>query len=854
MTLKKTPSRITALSIALLMALCFVTSFSAQVNAYERSMEPIKINMPFLENQGQADDCVKFYSPTQSGTVFVTDEGEIFYSIRDQEFDTTRTGWCLRESLKGADIGSIEGSDPVDTAISFLKGKNPEKWRTRVPAYGAVFMNDVYEGIDLGLHAFSREVEKRFYVRPGADPANIRIRMQGAESLKVNTNGELEALTERGTIRFTRPIAWQEAPEGRRPIEVAYRVEEDGYAFTLMDYDPSLSLVIDPMLASTFHGGLGAEFGFDTLLGTNDDIYVGGYTASDPFPVTPGALEEDYSGGAYDAFVARFDKDLGSLLACTYLGGSGDEGWFYLGLALDASGAIFVTGNTSTNDFPIITGAFDDSYNGGPASGPYGTGGDQFISKLSGDLSTLIASTYLGGGGYEYCRGILLDDQGNVYVAGCTSSTDFPVSPGAYDELASASNDAYVACLDNTLSTRIAATYLGGGKQEFVEAIRRDGDGNIFVTGWTQSTNFPTPGGYYPDYGGGMYDAFVSKFTSDLTALPASSYIGGTQWDFGYCMDLDADGNVFIAGHAGKNFPTSTGAYCETYQGTLGQNYGDDVFVAKFDNSLGNVLMATYLGGERWENATCMRVDEEGCVYLAGTTSSTEYPTLPGAYDRVYNGGTKYEGDFFITRMNNGLTEVLASTYVGGTSADGGYATTILLEPGGELYLAGETASSDFPMVPGAEDPDYNGGSNDVILFKIDRELTANPSLDADGDSLSATSGGTINLTLDPGADFEDRTYLILGTTSGTSPGFVLPGGLMDMPINWDVFTDICLMWLNTSVFYNFYGSLDTNGTASAQISTGPIGGGIGTIMHYAFALNGPFDFASNAISIEILP
>ncbi|MFH2002482.1 MAG: SBBP repeat-containing protein, partial [Planctomycetota bacterium] len=813
----------------------------------------LKINMPFIQNQGQAADEVRFYSPTGSGTVFVTDGGEIVYALPDSGLGGKNSGWCLREKLVGAAVPSIEGQDRVSTTFNYFQGNDQGRRQSRVPAFGSVVLENVYSGIDVALHAFSSEVEKRFYLDPHAHPDRIRIRVSGAQGLCVNLKGELEAMTQRGPITFTRPVAWQEEAGQRSYVDVAYRVEGDMYSFSLGKFDPEKRLIIDPMLGSTFHGGAAAETGYASVLGLNNDLYVGGYTASDPFPVTPGAYDGNYNGGGYDAYVARFDRDLTTLMACTYLGGSGDEGWYYLGLATDADGNVFVTGNTSTNDFPIMPGAYDDSYNGGPATGPYGTGGDQFIAKLSGDLSTLIASTYLGGSGFEYGRAIVLDDQGNVYVGGSTSSTDFPVSPGAYDEWQNGNGDAYVACLDNSLSTRIAASYLGGATDEYIEVIRLDANGNLFVTGWTQSTNFPTPNGADPTYNGGMYDVFVSKFSSDLSSLPGSTFLGGSQWEFGYAMDLDADGNVFVGGHAGKTFPTTPGAYCETYNGTLGQNFGDDVFITKFDNSLSQVLVSTYLGGNKWENATCMVVDEEGNLFVSGTTSSTNFPAPPGSYDRKYNGGTKYSGDLFITRLNSSLTELLASTYIGGTSEDGGYTMSLLLEPEGGLILASETASLDFPMVPGGADPDFNGYS-DMVVFKMDRALTADPSLDTDAGTISASTGGVLSLTLHPGADYAERTYLILGTVSGTEPGFTLPGGLMDLPIHWDAFTDVCLLWLNSPVFSDFYGALDLSGHASAQISSGPVPGFIGTVMHYAFTLNNPFDFASNAVRIEIIP
>jgi hypothetical protein len=313
---------------------------------------------------------------------------------------------------------------------------------------------------------------------------------------------------------------------------------------------------------------------------------------------------------------------------------------------------------------------------------------------------------------------------------------------------------------------------------------------------------------------------------------------------------------VYVTGHtASKNFPTTPNAYDTTYNGSQGPNYGDDLFVSKLDNGLSSVLASTYLGGKKWENATTLAVSGTGGVYVAGSTSSSDYPTTPGALDTVYGGGTKYAGDLMISRLDGDLAVLEASTYLGGSGEEGGYSVSLALKDGGEeVYITGFSSSADFPCTQGAYDEDFNGGDGDVIVSRLDGQLSADPFLSTDTEEISVSGGGTAVFSLKAGAEQGERNYLLLGSITGTQPGTTLPGGVAVLPLNWDLFTNTVIAMLNGPVFSEFLGQLSVEGTAEAILNLPPVSGATGLTMHFAYALNGPWDFASNAVGIDLVP
>ncbi|MBU1101626.1 MAG: SBBP repeat-containing protein [Bacteroidetes bacterium] len=504
-------------------------------------------------------------------------------------------------------------------------------------------------------------------------------------------------------------------------------------------YAQSLPKITDDMI-STLLGGSGNDgsyyTGSNVAQDSNGDIIIAGSTISSNFPTTSGVVSQSRGGGV-DLFVAKLSADLSTLIASTYIGGTGNEE--ARAIEIDGDGNIYLSGITESNNFPVTGGAYDESYSGSSAAGPYGSG-DVFVMKLSNDLSTILASTYVGGTNHECCADLAIAPDGNIAIAGATASGDFVVSVGAYATTLNTGGffkvDCFITVLDANLSNLIGSTFIGGAQDEFIEAIEFNSLGELVVAGWTSSTNYPTTDGAYDkSFNFGTYDGFVSKFSADLTTLVSSTYIGGSNgWDFCYALTIDSDDNIFIGGHTGaSNYPTTTGAAYENYAGTEGNNVGDDAFIAKFAPDLSQLTASSFLGGGAWDCAYGLSAASNGDIFIGGTTSSNNFPTSNGVVSNTYSGGTKYAGDVFVSCFSNDLTTVHSSTYVG-DSGDDDFGQVLVTNEG--IYVIGATKSVNFPVSFNAYDKEHNG-SNDIFIIKMDEDFSpvssmGEPELDRD--------------------------------------------------------------------------------------------------------------------------
>ena len=457
------------------------------------------------------------------------------------------------------------------------------------------------------------------------------------------------------------------------------------------------------LLSSTLLGGAGGSGGdiiYSSVIDSGGNLFITGYTSSPGYPVTPGT----YNASGGNVFVSKFDNTLTNLLASTFIGGG-----YGNGISIDSSGNIFVTGLATSSSYPTTPGAYDTSFNGV---------WDVFVSKLDNSLSSLLASTFLGGSSDEQGYSVAIDPEGNIFVTGDTYSSNYPVTSGAYNPSYSPGYyEVFVSKLDHNLSSLLASTYVGKGSG-FALAI--DSSENIFVIGRTDSSNYPTTPGAYDTSYNGSYDLFVSKFNNNLSSLLASTYLGGGNSDEGYSIAIDFGGNIFITGYTwASDFPTTPGAYDTSYNGPYG-----DAFVSKFNNTLSSLLASTLLGASNVEDVgNSIAIDSGGNIFLSGKTFSTgyyPYPTTPGAYDTSFNGVS----DAFVTKLNNNLSSLLSSTFLGGSNADSG--ESIAIDSGGNIFVAGLTGSSDFPSTPGAYDTSYNG-NGDVFISKLDSNLSGEP-------------------------------------------------------------------------------------------------------------------------------
>jgi hypothetical protein len=388
------------------------------------------------------------------------------------------------------------------------------------------------------------------------------------------------------------------------------------------------------------------------------------------------------------------------LIYSTYLGGSGnDEGY---GIAVDSTGNAYVTGHTSSTNFPTMN----------PLQPANAGGNDVFVAKINSAGSALVYSTYLGGSSDDYGVGIAVDSAGNAYVTGYTASTDFPMmNPLQSDNTSVNGYDAFVAKLDPTGSALVYSTYLGGSADDDGLGIAVDGAGNAFVTGKTNSTDFPITPGAFQTKLGGSYDAFVTKIDPTGSTLVYSTYLGGRyeEDDFfghgvGGAIAVDSGGNAYVTGQTySPDFPTTPGAF----QTILNNSYlGGNAFVTKIDPTGSTLVYSTYLGGVNtdWEDGQCygagIAVDSTGNAYVTGSTGSVYFPITPGAFQPFCNDCFGYGTNAFVTKLNPTGSALVYSSYLGGGAQDRG--ADIAVDSVGNAYVTGFTTSSNFPVTPGA--------------------------------------------------------------------------------------------------------------------------------------------------------
>jgi hypothetical protein len=318
-------------------------------------------------------------------------------------------------------------------------------------------------------------------------------------------------------------------------------------------------------------------------------------------------------------------------------------------------------------------------------------------------------STYLGGSSNDFGTHIAVDDAGNAYVTGQTVSADFPTSPGALDTSHGGVADAFVAKLDASGSNLVYATYLGGSAAEAGLSIAVDGAGSAYVSGGTASPDFPTTPGAFDTSPNGNEDAFVAKLDPSGSTLIYSTFLGGSQiaGDFGAAIAIDDAGNAYVAGGTGSpDFPTTSGAFDTSHNGKPNQL---DAFVAKLSPTGTALVFSTFLGGTCNDAATGIAVDDAGDIHVSGSTTSPDFPTTNGAFDRRYGNGE----DAFVVKLNATGSKLIYSTYLGGKGFD--KAQGIAIDKGGHAYVTGWTTSRDFPTTRDALDRRFRGGEDGFV-------------------------------------------------------------------------------------------------------------------------------------------
>jgi hypothetical protein len=599
----------------------------------------------------------------------------------------------------------------------------------------------VWSGIEVKLKATQKTVEKLFYVKPGADPSKIQVQVDGAKGLKLSKDGEIIIQTGLGELKLSKPIAWQEKDGKKLPVEVSYKlIGKNRYSFVVAKADPSLPIVIDPILQSTYLGGSDDDIASALAIHpTTDEVHVAGWTESKDFPINTGGAQKrcnncanDPEESSGDVFVARLNKDLTQILQSTYLGGSKND--YAHALAIHPkTGEVYVAGETKSNDFPNTSG--------GAREGKAGYS-DAFVARLNKELTQILQSTYLGGSGGDLAYALAIHPKtGEVYVAGVTGSEDFPKTTGGAQTNKSGPFDAFVARLNKELTQILQSTYLGGSSADYAHALAiHPKTGEIYVAGETYSPDFPkTTGGAQAQakYRNGILppEAFVVRLNKELTQILQSTYLGGRDPDIAHALAIHPKtGEIYVAGETySPDFPKTTGGARE---GKAGYS---DAFVARLNKELTQILQSTYLGGRSEDEAKALAIHPKtGEIYVAGGTYSPDFPKTTGGAQASFGG----RRDAFVARLNKELTQILQATYLGGSDHD--LVGALALHPRtGEIYVAGMTESRDFPKTTGGAQTNKSGPF-DAFVARLTVDLAAGRSSGGGGVSpMTASASST---------------------------------------------------------------------------------------------------------------
>lgn len=704
--------------------------------------------MVFEPNQGQTDSRVKFLAHGANYGLFLT-ANEAVLALHKSPKQTS----VLRMALVNANAHAvIVGDDKLPGKSNYFIGNDPTQWHRDIPQFARVGYREVYPGVDLVYYGKQGRLEYDFEVAPGADAHQVALRFPGVEKLQLGDHGDLVIATPDGEVRLQAPTVYQKFGNQQRPVEGRFALRSGNeVGFEIADYDHRRALVIDPVLVySTYLGGTNNE-ACSAITNTGiaqprcpaiavdaaASAYIAGSTNSTDFPTVQAAtmmgIFQTTLNGTANLFVTKLDSTGSAILFSTYVGGDGLD--LTGGIAIDAAFNVDVTGSTTSSNFPTLNG-FQDT----PAS----AGTHAFVTQVRFDGSHINYSTYLSGGGTEVGTGIAIDFASKIYVTGTTTSSNFPVfpNPGAFQVTPKATNQFFMTSLDPALAgatSLLYSTYLGGGTPSTGVAL---GGGiavdinstspGVYVTGGTNFSDLAALNSFAP-YAGGD-DVFVAKFSffpknvNTPPTLAYLTYLGGPGDDIGNGISVDTSFNAYVTGSTnstnlfGYVVPTGTAPFQIAFGGGT-----SDAFVAKIGPPCSGITCSTtsvplnyfsYIGGSSTDVGLDVAVDVVQGAHVTGFTNSANLPVLSPLLNgngAALNGGN----DAFIARIDTTATTSNAGghslSYLGGALNDAG--TGVAVDSSSNVYVVGETASANFPVV-GPEQAALLGAS-DAFVSKV---------------------------------------------------------------------------------------------------------------------------------------
>jgi gliding motility-associated-like protein len=779
----------------------------------------------FIENKGQWDSQVQFRVRIPNGNLFFH-RGGFTYDFLDEEtfhhhHENTTSGQIVpysgnivqnrtsnalppqEEYIKAHALKVMflnyspsylsKGMEASPAYYNYFYGSDPSKWAGDVKAYNGVEYQQIYSKIHFQMKAHEGGLKYEFLVEPNGNPNQILMEYEGADKMSLE-NGKLKVVTSLMTLIEQNPIAYQIINNQKIEIPCLFKLKNNKVSFEFPEgYQKQYPLIIDPILTfSTYSGSFADNWGFTATYDNAGNLYAGGIVLDNrAFPISSGAYQAVFRGGITDVSIIKYNSTGSGIIYATYLGGSNIE--VPTSMVVNSRNELVILGATGSSDFPVTTSAPFKFFNGGTNITPIGglafnNGSDLFVAKLSADGRNLNGSTYLGGSGNEGIntpnsiptdgtglrlvlnlhygdefRGeVVVDGSDNIYIASCTFSNNFPAN--SFKTFNSGSEDGVIAKLNSNLSSLNWATYIGGTDADAAYSIKVSNN-RVFVAGGTRSEDLTMSGtGINKSFFGGIIDGFVYVFNSTATSLLASTYLGTSQPDEVYHLDLDDSGSPIVAGTTFGTYPKTSGVFSS---GTTGQ------FIHKLSSSLDQTLYSTTLGfgGQPNISLTAFSIDKCGNIYLAGWGGATNashiggntfnLPFTSNAFQKTTDGS-----DFYITMLSKDAKSLLYATFLGSNSntgfqehVDGG---TSRFSPEGIVYQSVcSCGTSAFPTTQGAWSNKNNatviGDPNalrcNIASFKFELEKLKS-------DFTSSVSSGCAPLTINFLSTSENATSL----------------------------------------------------------------------------------------------
>jgi len=694
----------------------------AGVNNLQQGLNNINKNF-FIENKGQWPSEVKYLAKVGGMNAWITNSGVVYdyYKItknyKRQQLDkltpdkkadfeqknTSINGHVVQMQLIGVNADAVSKEDNKQEGYyNYFIGKDKNKWASDVPLYGNLQINEIYPNINVKYYFDGNSIRYDYIVKSGADITKLKMKFNGQESIRVNEKGELVIKTSLGEVTNGKLYSYQSGNDNKIEVACKFKQNQDGsIGFDVKEYDRTKDLIIDPLIYSTFISGSEDDRIFSMSVDKAGDVYITGFTQSADYPVRWGAYSTTFSSVGV-VVVTKLNSYGNMLVYSTFIGGS--SGNCAYSIDTDVNGNAFITGQTNSNDYPITPGAFQTTCGGNS---------DAFITKLNASGSALIYSTFIGGSGSDWSNTIKVDTYGNAFLAGMTSSNNYPVTQGSFQTTKGNGTDAFITKLNSVGNGLIYSTFIGGDGFDRCNSIVIDTSGSAYITGQTNSNNYPTTqGAYKTTYNGGDYDTFISKLNSTGSALVYSTFIGGSSAEDGNSITIDADGNAYITGQTNSNnYPTTQGAYKTAYNGG-----NADTFISKLNSAGSSLVYSTFVGGNDLDVSTAIAIDTYRNAFITGLTASNDYPTTTGAFQATSNGSC----NSFISMFNPTGSALTYSTYIGGSIYD--CSTSIVLDANRYVYISGYTESNNYPTTPGAYRTTHSSTEmdNDGFITKID--------------------------------------------------------------------------------------------------------------------------------------